>query len=101
MGTITLQQAKERDTIVFNLSSETKLSFSVKNKWLKASAKFVDDAGRTILEVTENNLKVHRDKDVLLEQRSGRFRVTAPANKFYLPATALFLMKRAELSICV
>lgn len=96
MGTITLQQAKERGTIVFNLSSENKLSFSVKNNWLKVSAKFVDDEGRTILEVTDNNLKVHRDKDVLLEQRPGRFRVTAPVKKFYLPATALFLMKRAE-----
>lgn len=96
MGTITLQQEEERDTIVFNLSTESKLSFSVKNNWLKVSAKFVDDAGRTILEVTENNLKVHRDKDVLLEQRPGRFRVTAPVNKFYLPATVLFLMKRAE-----
>lgn len=96
MGTITLQQAEERDTIVFNLSTESKLSFSVKNNWLKVSAKFVDNTGRTILEVTENNLKVHRDKDVLLEQRPGRFRVTAPANKYYLPATALFLMQRAE-----
>lgn len=96
MGTITLQQAKERETIVFNLSSENKLSFSVKSNWLKVSAKFVDNEGRTILEVTDNNLKLHRDKDVLLEQRPGRFRVTAPVKKFYLPATALFLMKRAE-----
>ena len=96
MGTITLQQAEERDTVVFNLSSNNKLSFSTKNNWLKVSAQFVDDAGRTILDVTENNLRIHRDKDVLLEQRPGRFVVTAPANKFYLPAVALFLMRKVE-----
>ncbi|KAE9640687.1 HNH endonuclease [Pseudomonas sp. PB103] len=96
MGTVSLQQEKERDTVVFNLSSGNKLSFSVKNNWLKVSAKFVDDVGNTVLEVSENNLKVHRDKDVLLEQRPGRFRVTAPVNKFYLPATALLLMRRSE-----
>lgn len=96
VGTVALQPDNERDVIVFEFSDKFKLSFSVKNNWLRVSAKFVDELGRVIFEVTDNNVSVNGYDGVVLESRPGKFRVTLPVEEFYLSAMALFLMRRAE-----
>ncbi|MBK5517962.1 HNH endonuclease [Pseudomonas sp. TH10] len=95
-GTVTLEATKERETVIFDLPSLNKLQYSVKDEWLKVSATLVDRLGRTVLKVTDNNIRINIDDDLILEQRPGRFRVTVPVNKFYLPATALMLMRNSD-----
>ncbi|MBV7569649.1 HNH endonuclease [Pseudomonas sp. PDM27] len=96
MGTITLQKDNKGDIFVFNISNQNQLQFSEKNGYLRVSAKLTDEAGHTILEVTDNNIKVHLDKDANLEQRPGIFKVTVPTRKLYLPAHALYQMRQVK-----
>ncbi|MHA6574578.1 HNH endonuclease signature motif containing protein [Pseudomonas yamanorum] len=95
-GTVAFQQTKERNTVLFDLPSKNKLEFSVNNEYLSVSATLFDRDDQLVFRITNNMIKVHTSKDVILEQRTGKFRVTVPVNKFYLPATALTLMRNRE-----
>lgn len=95
-GTIGFRQLTERKTIVFDLSNENKLEFSLKDEYLEVSTTLIDRNNCTVLKVTNNKLKAYVNNDIHLEQIQGRFRVTVPVDKFYLPATALLLMRNIE-----
>lgn len=95
-GTLALQQRAERRTIVFELSNKNKFEFSVKDEYLSVSTTLYDMNDKIVLQITNNNIKVHSDSDIKLENRPGIFRATVPLRKFYLPANAFFLMRQVE-----
>jgi hypothetical protein len=96
LGSIAIAREGENTVITFDLSSENKLSFSVKNGWLSVSSTFTDRDGKTILKITDNNIEVIKDKDIGIEQRPGKITITGPTSRYYLPAMALFLMQRKD-----
>ncbi|CRM71331.1 hypothetical protein [Pseudomonas sp. 31 R 17] len=95
-GTMAFRQTKDSRTILFDLPSKNKLEFSIKDEYLKVSATLYDSEDRLVFKVTDNAIKVKKTDDVIVDHRPGKFRVTVPVNKFYLPATAFMLMKNYE-----
>lgn len=96
VGTIALQQAKNRKVIVINFSAQNKLDFYIENDWINVNTTIVNNQGKKALEVTNNRLTLNKDDDFTLTQRPGKLTITVPANKFYLPAYALLCMRRNE-----
>lgn len=94
-GGIKFQQKKEQKTILMKFENDNKLEFSVDDGWLEVSTTLKDRAGKIILQVTKNKLTINRDPDIKIDQRQGRFQITVPINKYYLPAAALYLMQKS------
>lgn len=95
-GTISFVNNEHPKTVVFNFSKGTKLEFSVDDSWLNVSTTITDDLDRPLLRVSHNKLSLKANEDISLIQIPGRFSVTVPSEKFYLPAYALVSMRRRD-----
>ncbi len=95
-GSISLSTDNNQKLIAFNLSKNDKLEFSIDEGFLKVSTQLSDPYGNIIIKVKDNNLTFNKDPDITFLQRQGRIQITVPMSKYYLPAHAIFQMRKIE-----
>lgn len=95
-GSFALAPKKKQKVIVIQISETNKLEFSLDGAWLNINATISDNQGNVVLEVRHNRLTLNKDEDFSLTQIPGKITVSVPADKFYLPAYALFKMRQEE-----
>lgn len=96
-GSISLSPGKNQKLIAFKLSKNDKLEFSIdEDNFLKVSTQLSDPNGEVMIKVKDNILTFNKDPDIEFLQRQGRFQITVPAYKNYLPAYAISQVRQIE-----
>jgi hypothetical protein len=95
-GTICVATTNEQ-LVLFELSNSSYVKFRViEEKILKVSMILIDQRGNEILRVSENDARVHLNKDIIFQNRPGHIRVTMPATNNFIPDWLLERMQKEE-----
>ncbi|MCW6512519.1 HNH endonuclease signature motif containing protein [Lichenifustis flavocetrariae] len=80
--------------IVFDLPGSDKFEMHIFDKKnLQISSTYTDRIGKERLRVSRNNIEVHNDAAIEVDQRPGRFRVVVPATDLYIDANVIRQMR--------
>ena len=94
LGSMYFQSTTANESAIFNLSQKNKLSFHLKDDYLKINTVISDNNGNTIAKVTDNQVIGKTAMGVEISQIPGRFTIAVPRSKYYLPASHIVQMRR-------